>query len=284
MRKRVLSALLYAAGWAFASSSAPFSLLAAPRITFTRTVPAATSLGQAEKIAIAQAIGDHISIETFVGHLIDQLNSTGALQARDLRQGKGPADAYFVVKTYRCMPTERSGEGSGHDVDGNRLKRKLVWLEVLCTARIDVLSNVMKYQTTFYGKGSGLSPRVEALTDEERSVAYRQAARYAAIDAAGRITPRSVRESIALDESAPQFEEGYAMITADRLEEARRLWQSAIPKDPRSAALRFNLAAVCEALGDRRAAATHYAAARELAPAEPRYASELRLFARRGPP
>ena len=51
----------------------------------------------------------------------------------------------------------------------------------------------------------------------------------------------------------------------------------------RSAALRFNLAAVNEALGDRRAAELHYNAARQLAPAEPRYASELKLFMRRKP-
>jgi hypothetical protein len=263
---------------------APMLAALSPRITFIRIVPASQSLGKSESIAVAQAIGDHPSIDIFVTVLTSELNHSGFFHARDLRQNSGPADVYLAVKNYHCEPSERSGEGSTRDVDGNRVKRKHVWIDVLCTARIDVLSNVMKYQSTFYAKGEGTSPRVESLTAAEREIAYRQAARYAALDAAERITPRKVRESIALDETAPAFQEGFAMIAADRPGEARRIWETAMTKQPRSAPLRFNLAAVCEALGDRRAAAVHYAAARDLAPAEPRYASEMKLFTKRGTP
>jgi tetratricopeptide (TPR) repeat protein len=259
------------------------SASASPRVTFSRLVPAATSLGKAEAVAVAQAIGDHPSIETFVATFLSELNQGGFLRAEDLRGAKGPADAYVTVKTYKCDPVERSGEGGTRDVDGNRVRRKQAWLEVTCMARLDVFSNVMKYQSTFYARGEGTSPHVETLTAEEREIAYVQAARFAAIDAASRVTPRRVRESIELDPKAPAFDEGMAMIASERLIEARKIWEKAIPGAPGSAALRFNLAAVCEALGDRRAAATHYAAARQLAPAEPRYANEMRLFTRRGP-
>jgi tetratricopeptide (TPR) repeat protein len=211
------------------------------------------------------------------------MNHSSFLRARDARTSTGPADVYLAVKTFRCDPTQRNGEGGARDVDGNRVKRKQAWIDVTCTARIDVLSNVMKYKSTFYAKGEGTSPRAETLTDGEREIAYQQAARYAAIDAAERITPRKVRESIVLDDTAPAFEEGFAMVTTDRLVEARKFWERAMALQPRSAPLRYNLAAVCEALGDRRAAAVHYAAARELAPSEPRYTNELRLFTKRAP-
>jgi tetratricopeptide (TPR) repeat protein len=253
-----------------------------PRITFTRILPAAHSLGKGGKIAVIQAIGDHPSIETFVGGFVDEVNHSGFLEARDARQSTGPADVYLVVRAYRCVPSEHSGEASTRDVDGNRVKRPVSWIDVTCTARIEAMSNVMKYQSTFYAKGEGTSPRAESLTDGEREVAYQQAAKYAAIDAAERITPRKVKESIPLEENAPAFEDGYAMISADRLGDARRIWEREIARQPRSAPLRYNLAALCEAMGDRRAAATHYAAARDLQPAEPRYANELRLFTKRG--
>ncbi len=246
-----------------------------------RVVPAAQSLGKAESVAVVQAIGDHPSIETFLGFFVAEMNNSGFLHGRDARQTTGPADVYLSVKTYRCDPSMRTGEGGTRDVDGNRVRRMQAWIDVICTARIDVLSNTMKYQSTFYAKGEGTSPRAETLTEAEREIAYQQAARYAAIDAAERITPRRVRESIALDETAPAFAEGYAMVAADRLAEARKIWERAMTAQPRSAPLRYNLAAVCEALGDRRAAATHYAAARSIAPAEPRYANELKLFSKR---
>ena len=163
------------------------------------------------------------------------------------------------------------------------MKQRLYLIDAVCGARIGVLSRFLKPVSTFFAKGEGTSPRLESVTDEERENALRDAARYAAIDAAERITPRRVRESIMLDETAPAFAEGMAMIEAGRLADARAIWQRAMQTQARSAALRFNLAAVNEALGDRRAAELHYNAARQLAPAEPRYASELKLFMRRKP-
>ena len=254
-----------------------------PRIVFDRRLPAAHDLGSAKDVAIVEAAATDPQIELFVDQLIHHVNRSGTLTLRDMRTGTGPADAHLNIETFRCETVLRETESPARDVDGKRLNQRLFQVNAVCGARIEVLSRFLKPVSTYFAKGEGTSRRSEAVTDEERENALSDAARYAAIDAAERITPRRVRESIALDESASAFAEGMAMIEAGRLAEARAIWQRAMQTEARSPALRFNLAAVNEALGDRRTAEVHYNAARQLAPAEPRYASELKLFARRKP-
>lgn len=255
----------------------------APRIVFERVLPAVHDLGSARDVAIVEAATTDPRIETFVDQLVHHVNRSGALMLRDMRTGTGPADAHLSIETFRCETAVRETEGAVRDVDGKKTRQHMFQIDAVCGARIEVLSRFLKPVSTYFAKGEGTSRRLESVTDEERENALTDAARYAAIDAAERITPRRVRESIALDPSAPAFAEGMAMIEAGRLAEARAIWQRALQTQARSAALRFNLAAVTEALGDRRAAELHYNAARQLAPAEPRYASELKLFARRSP-
>jgi hypothetical protein len=257
------------------------AVLAAPRIVFERVLPAPHDLGGARDVAIVRAPSNEPRIETFLDELVHHVNRSGVLRLRDMRSGTGPAEAHLDIKTFQCKTSVRETEGGARDVDGRRVKQRAFQVDALCGARIDVLSRTLEPVSTYFAKGEGTSPRVETVTDEERENALQDAARYAAIDAAERITPRRVRESIALDETAPAFDEGMAMIEAGRLAEARAIWQKAMQTNPRSAALRFNLAAVAEAMGDRRAAELQYNAARQLAPTEPRYASELKLFARR---
>lgn len=268
----------------FAAAFAPASFALAPRIVFERVLPAAHDLGDAHDVAIVSAAEDDPHVETFIEELVHRVNRPGALVLRDARTVTGPGDAHLDVKTFRCETKVREFDAGMHDVDGKRVKHHVFQVDAICGARIEVLSRFLKPQSTFFAKGEGTSSRLEEVTDEGRENALQDAARYAAIDAAERITPRRVRESISLDESAPAFAEGMAMIEAGRFADARAIWQKAMQQDPRSAALRFNLAAVSEAMGDRRAAELHYTAARQLAPAEPRYASELKLFARRGLP
>jgi len=151
----------------------------------------------------------------------------------------------------------------------------------MCSARIDVLNAEGKKLFSYTARGEGTSPRSSALSDEERDVAYEQAARYAAVSAAEAITPRTVRESIELDENAPAFEDGFAMVTSERLEDARAIWQAAATRHRDSAPLYFNLAAVSEAIGDLPAARDYYEKAARLSPKERHYATELNLFRRR---
>jgi len=261
--------------------AAPLLFAVSPRVTFERVLPAAHDIGRNREVAIVEALGDSPTIENFIEIFVDQANHSGFHRIRDARRATGPADIYLVIKTFTCESTTRVGEGSVRDYDGNRVKKMLRWEDAVCRVRVDVMSREMRYVSTFYGKGEGTSPRVEQITDDERSIAFQQAARYAAVDAAERITPRRVKEMIPLDETAPAFDEGMVFIDSGQLAEARRQWEIALRTQPRSAALHFNLAAVCEALGDRKAAHGHYTAARQLAPKEQRYASEMRLFERR---
>lgn len=265
---------------AFGVLSAP-ALHAAPRLVFERVLPASHDLGGGRDVAIIRAAANEPRIEDFLDEFIHHVNRSGTLTLRDMRTGTGPAEAHLDIKTFRCETAVRETEGGFRDVDGNKIKQRAFQIDAVCGARIEVLSRTLAPKSTFFVKGEGTSARLAEVTDQERDNALHDAARYAAIDAAERITPRRVRESIALDETAPAFAEGMVMIEAGRIAEARAIWQKAMQTQARSAALRFNLAAVAEALGDRRAAELHYNAARQLAPGEPRYASELKLFAKR---
>ena len=256
------------------------SAMAAPRLTFERRLPAPHDLGGAEDVAVVFAIGDHVKVDAFIDHFVHQVNRSGVLRAEDARTIREPrADARLSVKTFTCETRDGGGEGGAYDVDGKRIRRKHAFADAMCMARIDVVMG--KARSSFYVKGEGTSPRVDEVTDEERNIALEQASRYAAVAAAERITPRRVRESIPLDETAPAFEEGYALVDIQRFADARKLWERALQRDARSAPLRYNLGAVCEALGDLEAAERHYTAAKQLAPAAERYASELRSFQRR---
>jgi tetratricopeptide (TPR) repeat protein len=259
----------------------PF-LAAAPRITFERRVPAPHDLGDVETIALVRAIGDTVKVDAFVERFIEQVNRGGQLRMRDARRGGDPkADAYLSVKSFTCESKKGTAEGNAYDVDGKKMRRQFVWSDAICTARVDVSAG--KQQVSYLVKGEGTSPRGEELTDEEKNIALDQATRYAAVNAADRITPRRVRESIQLDANAPAFDEGYARIDVGELSDAREIWQKALRQDPRSAALHYNLAAVCEALGDHEAAELHYVTANRLAPREDRYAYEYKSFMRRRP-
>ena len=259
------------------------SILAAPRIAFERILPATHDLGGAVDLAIVHAIGDNDKVETFIERFIERVNESPPLHLRDVRQESEKtrrADATFSVKTFTCETRNGSAEGGAHDVDGKRVRRQKVWVDATCMARIDVVAR--KQRSSFYVKGEGTSPRRDEMADDLREIALELAARYAAGQAAEMIIPRRVRESIALDDTAPAFEEGFARIKGQQFAEAREIWNAVLRKQPRSAALHYNLAAVSEALGDRRAAERHYLAARQLAPDRVEYASELRLFQRRG--
>ena len=261
---------------------APVLLGATPRISFERVIPAPHDLGRIEEVAIVGAIGDDPRIEQFLAIWMEQTNRSRTLRMRDIRFTTGPADAHVDVKTFRCSTTQREGEVSTRDADGKRVRRRGFAVDAVCTAKIAVLSRTLQPLFAFEVKGEGSSPRALTVTDEERVEALEDAARHAALAAAERITPRRVRETVTLDETAPFLEEATSLLDGGRLREVRTLWEAEAKKHPKSAAVQFNLGAVCEALGDRKAAEKHYTAARDLAPHERRYKTELRLFMLRG--
>ena len=273
------------------------ALSSPPRISFTRTMPPAHDLAPAERLAVIYAIGDSPKIEAFVEHFVDLVSRAGVLRIanavennqrlivneRSLRALRRElhADAYLGIKRFSCTGEEKSAEGSEHLENGERVKRIHHWIDAICSARVDVLNGDGKRMFSYTVRGEGTSPRSAALTDDERDVAYEQAARYAAVIAADAITPRVVRETIELDEHAPSFDEAFSMIVSDRFEDARAIWQAAAVRHRDSAPLFFNLGAVSEAIGDFRAAREYYERAAQLSPKERHYRSELNLFRRR---
>lgn len=263
---------------------------AQPRITFVRTIPAPHDLGTAEEVALISAIGDTEATELLVEQLVVNTNESGTLRMYDARPQRlvmvaeavqhSGAGAFLAVRAFTCASEEKSGVGSTHDADGKRVLRPEKWIESKCTARVEVL-RANGARSSFAIKGEGASPHVATVSNEEREDALQEATRFTAINAAEKITPRRVRESVPLDDAAPAFEEGWAMIESGRLAQARAAWESELRRQPRAAALHFNLAALCEAVGDRKAAALHYVAAAKLAPQEKRYAHEYKSFVRR---
>lgn len=254
---------------------------AGARVAFDRVHPARHDLGAAGEVALVYAIGDHDSISRFLDTFLYETNHAGTLHVYDVRNVRRapPTSVSLRVGEFRCTSKERSGEGSTRNFEGNRVKRKHRWVDAVCEARIDIVRGGAT--ETFRVRGEGTSPRVDALTPEEMRIALDQAARYAAISAADEITPRRVREAIVFDDTAPAFDEGAAMVDSGRLAEARQLWQVTLRRHHGSAPLHFNLAAVCEAMGDLPAAGRYFEAARRLAPNERRYRTELELFKRR---
>jgi hypothetical protein len=270
---------------------ATVALAAPPRVTFERIIPAPHDLGAAEQVALISAIGDGIHVEFFAEHFVEQTNRSGTLRMHDARgfrhpfvletlKKKEPADAFIAVRAFTCASAVRGGEGSEKDADGRRVPLRRVWVEAKCTGRVDLMTAEGK-RLSFAIKGDGASSHGRDITSEQREDAVMHAARFAAINAAENIAPRRVRESIPLDESAPAFEEAFSMIEAGLLAEARTVWEREVRKQPRLAQLHFNLAALCEALGDRAAAEKHYVAARQIAPDERRYVNEHRSFMQR---
>ena len=274
----------------------------APRLTYVKTLPAPHSVGEgAETVAVLYKFSDSKLVDEFLESFIEQVNQSRLLHVDDAtRHGQHlpgeafdketarviqrdhPADAYAGIREFSCGVTERTGERSTHDADGARQRQKYIWAEAKCHARIDlILATTMRKSESFYVRGEGASSRVTELTDDEREQALRQAARSAAIAAAEQITPRRVRESIELDADAPDFDHAYALIGSERLADARALWERALPRYASSAALHYDLAAVCDALGDSAAAQKHFAEAYRLDPSSTRYRLASDAFRRR---
>jgi tetratricopeptide (TPR) repeat protein len=286
--------------WFLLAALVSYSALAhaAPaRISFTRTLPARRDLGPVERLSVIYAIGDSKQIDAFLDRFVDLVSRAGAVRIENavennhhlffdkrslpvLRRNH-PADVYVGVNRFSCSGVEKSAEGSEHLENGERIKRLHHWIDATCSARIDVLGVDGRKLFSYSVHADGTSPRMVALTNDERDIAYEQAARFAAVIAADEITPRTLRETIELDESAPSFDVAFAMIGSERLTDARAIWQAAAARHQDSAALFFDLAAVSEAIGDVEGARGYYERAVRLSPKERRYATEFRLFRRR---
>ena len=273
----------------------------ASRLTFDRTIRPPHSLGAGADIAVIYAIGDNEKINTFLDSFVDQSNRSGTLRLLDAT-GEGrifsggridekaakrlrknyPVDVYARIASFTCTTKEHSGDLGAYDENGRRVRKQHVWVDAICEAQLEFLnSQSLARVAAFRVHGEGTSPRETAITPDVTAVAVNQAARYAGVAAAEQITPRRVRETISLVETAPLFARGMSLIEISALDDARRVWEAAAQKQPDSAPLRFNLGALCEAIGDVASAEQHYEAAKKFAPDDRRYRNELTMFRQR---
>jgi hypothetical protein len=273
--------ILFAIAMTLAAGSAA---AASPRISFERVLPAPHSLQGAEDLAVVYAIADNDSLRTFLDVFLDETNRSGLLRVFDATGTRRIAavDVNLRVTAFRCATVPKTAEGNAYDLDGKRIRRLVRYVDATCVARVELQkAGEAAPFGSFEVRGEGTSPRVDHISPDEEEIARDQAARYAALAAAERITPRRVRETIVLIEDAPEFSGAIAMVESGRLEAARRMWEGAARRHRMSAPLRHNLAAVCEGMGDIRAATLYYEEAQRLAPAESRHRIELEMFRRR---
>ena len=264
---------------------------AASRITFTRVIPPPHDLGGADSIAIVYAIGDSDKVTAFVDHFVHYAARSGTLHItnavdsnhhvgfddkalKELRK-RHPADVYIGVSLFSCAGEARNGEIGETNADGQRVRSRVQWFDAACSAKVDARRSDGKRLLTFMTHGEGTSPRVPMVGDDERDIAYEQAARYAAITAAESISPRLLRESIELDERAPDFDEALSLIERERLAEARALWEKALARDRNSGPTLYNLGVVSEALGESQSALDYFRSAVRVAPEDARYRTAL---------
>jgi hypothetical protein len=197
---------------------------------------------------------------------------------QDLRKHH-PAEVYLGVTLFTCDSVEKSSEGTARTESGRETVKRH-WTEARCSTRVDVIDGTtLERLLSFHVRGDGTSVPSASPSDDDRDHALDEAARHTAIAAAEMITPRRVRESIELDDSAPGFDEANSWLDAGQLERARAVFETAVHTG--GAAAHFDLAAVCEALDDLGCAKRHYEEAQRLAPKEERFRSELRRFRRR---
>jgi tetratricopeptide (TPR) repeat protein len=281
--------------WASTFFCATAAFAAGPRLSFTHVVSSPYSLAPGQRIAVIYAIGDHQAVTTFVEDFVDDVDRAGTLRienavgenfnARDYRRlrREHPAERYIGVSAFTCGGNQRSATGSERNEYGERVQRMHYWIDATCDAKLDVRDEHGQHLMTLSVRGEGTSPRASSLTPEEREVAFEQAARYAAFNAADMITPRVVRETIELDDTAPAFDQAMSMIDANRLQDARAICEGALRRNRASAALNFNLGAICEAIGDSASARKYFQSAVRLAPNESRYRVEMRRAGERRP-
>src|SRR5437016_1335652 len=114
------------------------SVLAAPRITFVRALPATYDLA-GERLTFIYAIGDSEQVNDFIGDFIDAVGRAGAYRVENAVENnhhlvadeaalkalrrEHPSDSYIGVTAFTCSGTDHSAEGSERDNTGERVKR-----------------------------------------------------------------------------------------------------------------------------------------------------------------
>ena len=278
--------------------AAPLLALAAascgPGVSLSRVVPAPVNLGPVKTLALVDARGPDREVERFVGSLLYEERSRGFYQVvdarsyrvrvadltRDRRRAEDlladvKADVYFELLVAGCSARERSKVVEEKQKDGTKVSKTKWWYEAECSVTFDMVDRAGNDLASFEVVGTHETSLREKSQSWERDTSLSAAIDDAARLGASRFTPHRVTESIALEKEAPMGPEGIELVEAGRYDEARRMWERARDQHGDVAALRYNLGAVCEALGDVNAARREYGEAIRLAPGKERYRQAL---------
>jgi len=189
------------------------------------------------------------------------------------------ADAWGGIRLLGCAATERSQQVTrGGGVSAVTVTE--YWWEGSCPAELTVADADGKTLTTLEVEG-----RFESTRSERREgQGVQEQVYWAAVDDAAKrlidaVNRKRLRQPVPFDTAAPLATEGLAEIDAGRLPAARTLWEGALAANPSAAGLRFNLAAVCEALGDLPAAKAGYEEALRLLPGDAKSTKALARLA-----
>lgn len=266
-----------------------------PGVTLTRTVPAPYNLGPVKKVAIVDVRGssDHEQ-ERFLTEILYESSRRGFYQVvdarpygvriADLREPSRSteklrrdvnADVYLEARLYGCRSRLNSEVVKEKDKEGNKVSRTKYWYRAECGASLTLVDAKGRDVASFEVEGDESSYKSDEPESYKEEITLNEAIDEAGQHAVSQFTPRTVTEDIRLEKDAPLAKEGIQEIEAGRYTQARVLWEGALKTSAGSAALQYNLGAVCEALGDTRAARRYYEEAIQLASGNEKYREAL---------
>gem|GEM_PF-3025342 len=263
-----------------------------PRISFTRIRPADTNLGSAVVIQVLEFSGFHAALAS--AELASSAEQEGFLSIRLPARFPASASSPFDVKSRPKISsadllarahvgdcTRKTGSSKRGSDQNNTAAQAEYWVDARCRVEVEIFDPAGASVTAFELSGSATSRHEAAVTADMEREAEDNALRRAGALAGARISPRKVTESIRLDKDAPRFDEAYRFIRGGDDAKAREIWNAVLRVEDRSAPLHYDLAAVCEALGDAATARSHYEAAIRLDPYERKYGESIEALDRR---
>lgn len=271
----------------------------APKVTFTRRIPAQNNLGPLQKLTMVETRGEDSA--EFLRHFKNRVSADGVFTLTDattagvpLSRLTGddkatkafrkdhPADVYMGVNLGGCSSNLQSAAREEKQKDKSKVTKTYYWYTANCTATARLINGKDGRELASYSAtGDAKSAESQKMYGFEATGTKGSALQELVGRVSAQFTPRQDKESVVLDKKAPQFKPAMERIKASQIAEARRIWEEALPSDSRSGPLHFNLAAVSEALGDADAARKYYTDAMNLSPAEKRYSLELAQFEQR---
>jgi tetratricopeptide (TPR) repeat protein len=267
----------------------------APKVVYTRTVPAPHNLGPLRDVDVveinASGEGSRAFRDAFLAW-IDQgkffnfrdVHKDGVTISRmlsDKREQKDflaryPADVLLRIDFDGCIANDRTRVDQQKDKNGNKISKTKYWTTAECRASGQIFDAADGRELgTFNVTGEDQSSESEKMYSYTHDGTVNGAAAEAAHRLHQQFTPRQEKEGVVLEKEAPAFKEAMAYIKNDRLADAKAVWEAELAKSPSNPALLYDLGAVNEAFGDATAARKYYEAAQQAKPSDERYGKAI---------